>query len=86
MASGLPIIAAAAGALPELVQNGDNGYLFAPENIEDLAAKINLILENGELAHRMGQRSLEKVIKHDLNRNLNKIEKIYGEVTRHETA
>ena len=86
MASGLPIVAAEAGALPELVQNGDNGYLFAPENIKDLAAKINLILENEELAHRMGQRSLEKVIKHDLNRNLNKIEKIYGEVSRHETA
>lgn len=86
MASGLPIVAAAAGALPELVENGDNGYLFAPEDCEDLAAKINMILENDERAHHMGQRSLEKIIEHDLNRNLHKIEKIYGEVARHETA
>lgn len=84
MASGLPIVAAAAGALPELVKDGDNGYLFEPENVEDLASKINLILEDRDLAHRMGQHSLEKVIEHEINRNLHKIENVYYEVLRHE--
>ncbi|MCX5779492.1 MAG: glycosyltransferase [Firmicutes bacterium] len=84
MASGLPVVAAAAGALPELVGDGDNGYLFTPGDASELADKILLILTNPELALHMGQRSLEKVVQHDLNRNLNKIEQIYDEVIKDE--
>ena len=38
MASGLPIVAANAVALPHLVHDGENGYLFEPGNVDDLAA------------------------------------------------
>jgi len=86
MASGLPVVAARAGALPELVADDDNGYLFKPGDIEDLARKIILILENPDLRQRMGQRSLEKVLQHELDRNLNKIEQVYYGVVKYETA
>ena len=36
MASALPIVAANAMALPHLVHDGENGYLFEPGNIDDL--------------------------------------------------
>ena len=86
MASGLPVVAAAAGALPELVSEGDNGSLFDPGDAVELARKIGLILGNPELAQQMGQRSLQKVVEHELSRNLFKIEQIYEGVNRHETA
>ena len=38
MASGLPIIAANAMALPELVHHGENGFLFAEDDAHALAA------------------------------------------------
>ena len=34
--AGLPVIAARRGALPEVIQDGVNGLLFAPENADDL--------------------------------------------------
>ena len=40
MASALPVVAANAMALPHLVHDGENGYLFEPSNPEDLAAKL----------------------------------------------
>ena len=45
MASGLPIVAANAMALPHLVHDGENGYLFEPGNVDDLAAKLQQVLE-----------------------------------------
>ena len=44
MASGLPIVAADAVALPHLVHDGENGYLFEPGNVDDLAAKLTTVL------------------------------------------
>ena len=44
MASGLPVVAANAMALPHLVHNGKNGYLFEPANVDDLAAKLTKVL------------------------------------------
>ena len=40
MASALPVVAANAMALPHLVHDGENGYLFEPASPEDLAAKL----------------------------------------------
>jgi glycosyltransferase involved in cell wall biosynthesis len=44
MAANLPIIASNVGGLPFLVHDGDNGYLSAPADPKDLAAKIETLL------------------------------------------
>ncbi len=82
MASGLPIVAARAGALPELVADGDNGYLFRPGDSKQLADKICRLLEDQDLNMTMGQRSVTKVLQHEINSSLQKIEKIYFEVAK----
>ncbi|KUG02901.1 glycosyltransferase [hydrocarbon metagenome] len=80
MASGLPIVAARAGALPELVADGDNGFLFNPGDSEELAKKICRLLEDDNLSQAMGQRSIVKVVQHEINSSLQIIEEIYYEV------
>ncbi|MGE5415148.1 MAG: glycosyltransferase [Acidobacteriota bacterium] len=86
MASGLPVVAAASGALPELVGDGENGFLFNPGDPGDLAMKLNMLLDNTEMRKRMGLCSLEKVVQHNLEENLHKIEEIYTRVVGNETA
>jgi glycosyltransferase involved in cell wall biosynthesis len=62
-ASGLPIIASSVGGLKEqLVKDGKNGFLVAPENASELAQKMSLLLKNPELRQQMGQESL-KIVK-----------------------
>ncbi|MGM7678664.1 glycosyltransferase [Microbacterium sp. A94] len=78
MASALPIVAADAVALPHLVDNGGNGYLFEPGNADELAARLTDVLtaEPEEYA-RMQQASLDGVLVHDINRTLDTFEALY---------
>jgi len=80
MASGLPVVAARAAALPELIADGDNGLLFRFGDEQDLAAKINLLLEDEEMRRLMGRRSLENVVQHELRQSLTRIEAVYDEL------
>jgi glycosyltransferase involved in cell wall biosynthesis len=84
MAAGLPVVAAASGALPELVDDGENGFLFEPGKSADLAAKVIKIISKPELARNMGHQSLRKVYSHEIGRSLVKIARIYREVLDNE--
>jgi glycosyltransferase involved in cell wall biosynthesis len=78
MASGLPIVAANAVALPHLVHDGENGYLFEPGNVEELAARLTDVLTAApEERRRMQQASLDGVVIHDINRTLDTFEALY---------
>lgn len=78
MASALPIVAADAVALPHLVHDGENGHLFEPGNVDDLAAKLTAVLtaSPGEY-ERMQHASLDGVAIHDINRTLDTFEALY---------
>ena len=54
MACELPVITTKAGALPELVSDGDNGIVIDPGNVPALAAAIKRLLEDEELRRKMG--------------------------------
>lgn len=82
MASGLPIIAPNAGALPELVKEGVNGYLFEPGNDKELTHKLELILENSDKAAKMGVRSLEIIEEHQVEKSYDTFERIYNQMAK----
>jgi glycosyltransferase involved in cell wall biosynthesis len=78
MASGLPVLAANAVALPELVQDGENGYLFALDP-GCLAARIRRILADPGDWPRMGENSLARIQPHDTSKVLAQLEDLYRE-------
>lgn len=77
MASGLPIIAANAGALPELVHDKINGYLFNTNDKEALARCIIDILTRDDIYAKMCKKSLEKAAQHDINNTVEAFEALY---------
>jgi glycosyltransferase involved in cell wall biosynthesis len=51
MASGLPVVATRVGGLPDMVAHGESGWLVAPGDFEDIAARVRQVLAApGELA------------------------------------
>jgi glycosyltransferase involved in cell wall biosynthesis len=78
MASGLPVVAANAMALPHLVHDGENGYLFEPGSAQDLADKITrvLTLSPADL-EALKRESLKLIEAHDIKRTLNTFERLY---------
>ncbi|MFB3978540.1 MULTISPECIES: glycosyltransferase [Microbacterium] len=78
MASGLPVVAANAVALPHLVHDGENGYLFEPGNAEELAARLtDVLVAAPDDRRRMQQASLDGVRVHDIGRTLDTFEALY---------
>lgn len=78
MASGLPIVAADAVALPHLVHHGENGYLFTPGDAEELAERLTDVLTaSSDDRERMQQASLDAVAVHDITRTLDTFEALY---------
>jgi glycosyltransferase involved in cell wall biosynthesis len=58
VATGLPVIAADAAALPELVQDGKNGFLVRPGDSAGFAAAFRRLLGDRKLAAAFGKASL----------------------------
>ena len=77
MASGLPLIAVNAGALPELVLHGQNGYLYEEGDIQALAEYIEKTISDEPLNISMRKKSLELIRKHDINQTLVSFENLY---------
>lgn len=49
-----PVIGARSGGTPELIQEGISGFLYEPENYEELAEKIKYFLEHKEKLEEFG--------------------------------
>lgn len=76
MASGLPIVAADAMALPHLVDG--NGFLFRPDDDADLAVQLERVLRaSDEEWLAMRHRSLQMVAPHDIETTLDTFEALY---------
>lgn len=77
MASSLPVVATKVMALPELVHNGKNGYLFNDGDMQTLANQIIKILKNPTLKRKMSKGSLKIISQHRLDQTIESYEKIY---------
>jgi len=55
MASGRPVVGTRVGGLPDLIAEGETGYLVPPRSADELATAILRLLQDPEAASRMGQ-------------------------------
>lgn len=80
MACGKPIIISDSklSASPDFVSN--NGFLFKLQNPEDLAKKALILLKNDKLRKKMGNESYKKVKEYDINKSVDKLEKVYYKI------
>jgi glycosyltransferase involved in cell wall biosynthesis len=51
---GLPIVATRIGAIGEIVQDGESGYLVAPQSADALADRLKRLLDDPSLCERFG--------------------------------
>jgi glycosyltransferase involved in cell wall biosynthesis len=77
MATARPVLAANSKALPELVTNDVNGYLFKPGSVPDAMRCMALMADHPEKWPTMGAASLEKVQPHSLENMLASYEQLY---------
>jgi glycosyltransferase involved in cell wall biosynthesis len=64
MAAGLPVVASAAGGLPELVEDGRTGYVVPPADPAVLAARLRHLVLHADLREAMGAAGRARVRQH----------------------
>lgn len=78
MANGIPVVGSKIGGIPEVIIDGETGFLFEPSNHLDLAKKINKLINNELLCRKMGQRGRDLVeSKFSWTKIVSQIKRIY---------
>lgn len=75
MASGLPVVAVNAGALPELVHHNENGRLVPTGDWKAAADELLALLRDAESRRRMAARSRKLSLEHDMHRSIDAYER-----------
>lgn len=64
MAAGVPVIASAVGGVPELIQDGETGWLVSPRDADALASRLRLLLGDPDARVKMGAAGFRRVRDH----------------------
>jgi len=78
MAAGKPIVATDTSSIPEIVENGNNGFLVPPENSDAIAEALTKIISDAELRKRFGIEG-NKIVQEKFTKEkmINEYEKIF---------
>jgi glycosyltransferase involved in cell wall biosynthesis len=62
MSHGLPVVCSRIGGLPEIVEDGINGLLYEPGNVDKLTDRIRTLWQNPALCQKLGEAGKRKVL------------------------
>lgn len=62
MASGVPVVATRVGGLPDMIDQGESGWLVAPNDFDDIAARLCHILSTPGELERMSQAARSRAV------------------------
>ena len=83
LAAGIPVVATRASSLPEIIDDGADGWLVPPDNPEQLARKLIEVAGNEEMRNRIGSAGPAKVkAKFSLERMVTGYEATLGEIAK----
>ncbi len=81
MGAGLPVVASRVGGVPDLVRDGETGFMVSADDVEGYADKILLLLSDDDLRKRLGangRRFAESRL--DKKKILLQLEAVYNEL------
>jgi glycosyltransferase involved in cell wall biosynthesis len=79
MASGRPVIGTRVGGIPELVDDGETGFLVPRGDVKEMADRILALLADPALRARLGEAGRRKAAtRFDLRRNVSQLLGLYG--------
>jgi glycosyltransferase involved in cell wall biosynthesis len=84
MALGVPVITTRAGGNSDLIRDGENGYLFDDDNVDELAGKIRWVMENNELRDRIVSNAKNTALEDfSIERTIDRHEAFFEDLIRH---
>jgi glycosyltransferase involved in cell wall biosynthesis len=83
MAAGVPVVATAVGGVPDVIVDGETGYLVKAGDVKGMAEAIIELLKSPEKAGELGQKGREAVYpKFAAQTLIANVEGLYAELLR----
>jgi glycosyltransferase involved in cell wall biosynthesis len=83
MAASLPVVATRVGGIPDMITDGQEGYLVDPGDHEGLARAISRLAHEPSKRKEMGKRGFEKAQNlYDVRVGIQHLQKLYKEILR----
>lgn len=81
MAHGIPTIATPVGGVPQVIQDGVNGFLMPVDDEHKLSELLSLLMDDSEMRNRIGMAGRATIVSDfSIERNLENLIKIYENV------
>ena len=78
LASGRPVVATRVGGVPDVVRDGEDGFLVERGDIEQLAERLALLARDPELREQMGRAGRERVVpRYAVDRLIDDVDRLY---------
>ena len=78
MARGVPTVATAVGGVPQVIEDGVNGFLVSVDDIETLSKRLIALLESTTLRETVGVASRETILRSfSVARSINEVLEVY---------
>jgi glycosyltransferase involved in cell wall biosynthesis len=81
MSAGRPVIGTNVGGIPELIDDGVNGYLIEPKNPAQIAEKVIKVFLEGNL-EELGRNARKKAEEFTIEKHVGNLEKIYADLVK----
>lgn len=76
------VVACSVGGVPDIIEDGKDGILIPPKNTDELKNALLDLISNPLKAKELGENGRQKVLeKYSVEKNIDKLMKIYGELT-----
>lgn len=73
-----PCISTGVSGIPELIEDGEDGFVCEPKNIKEIASKIQKLIKSEDKRSEMGEKARQKIIsEHSVSANIGKIEESF---------
>jgi glycosyltransferase involved in cell wall biosynthesis len=83
MASSLPVIATRVGGIPDLISEGQEGYLLDPGDVNGLARAISQLAQDSDKRRTMGRMGLVKAQSlYDVSVAMQLLQGLYDEILK----
>ena len=81
LASGCPVVATRVGGVPDVVDDGVDGFLVAPGDVGELASRLGELARDAELRARMGTAGRERMqTRYAVGRLIDDVDRLYREL------
>ncbi|ODS37359.1 MAG: hypothetical protein A7315_13575 [Candidatus Altiarchaeales archaeon WOR_SM1_79] len=80
--AGTPVIGSMMGGIPDLIEDGYNGFLFEAGDVNKLKYILEYLINNRPILKKLGENAIKSIKKHEMSCYIKNLERIYEEVVR----